>query len=216
MEEKILAKLEQLDAKMDDMKEEFRQENETLREEFRQENEKIRQEFKQDNDKLREEFRQENDKIRQEFKQDNDKLREEFRQENEKIRQDFKQDNDKLREEFKQENKTLREELHEEMNDFRKEMLDKMFLFEQDYGAKIDAIFDVAIMQKDIIQTVYKNQEELKIRVDNLDIKLLALDQRVFKLEHPKNLKQLIFKKSYKNREYVYYFFIRSNIYALY
>lgn len=107
-----------------------------------------------------------------------DNMKEEFRQENDKIRQEFKQDNDKLR-----------EELHEEMNDFRKEMLDKMFLFEQDYGAKIDAIFDVAIMQKDIIQTVYKNQEELKIRVDNLDIKLLALDQRVFKLEHPKNLK---------------------------
>lgn len=89
-----------------------------------------------------------------------------------------------LREEIKKSNEDLRKELHKEMNVFEKKILDKMFLFEQDYGKKIDAIFDVAVMQKDKVQEVHKNHEKFRIQVDNLDTKVFELDQRVFKLEH--------------------------------
>ena len=80
--------------------------------------------------------------------------------------------------------KDLRDEMSDKMNEFEEKMLDKMFLFEQEYGQKIDAIFDVAVMQKDKTQEIYQNQEKFGIQVDNLDTKVFDLDQRVFKLEH--------------------------------
>ncbi len=76
------------------------------------------------------------------------------------------------------------EKMTDRTNAFEEKMLDRMFLFEQDYGKKIDAIFDVAVMQKDKAQEMYKNQEKFGIQVDNLDTKVFDLDQRVFKLEH--------------------------------
>lgn len=76
------------------------------------------------------------------------------------------------------------EKMTDRMNAFEEKMLDRMFLFEQDYGEKIDAIFDVAVMQKDKAKQMYENQEKFGIQVDNLDTKVFNLDQRVFKLEH--------------------------------
>lgn len=74
--------------------------------------------------------------------------------------------------------------LKDEMDAFGQKMLDRMFLFEQEYGQKIDAIFDVAVMQKDKVQEMHQTQEKFRVQVDHLDTKVFDLDQRVFKLEH--------------------------------
>ena len=100
------------------------------------------------------------------------------------LRGEIKQSNESLREEMKQSNESLKGELYKEINSFERKILDRMFLFEQEYGKKIDAIFDVAVMQKDKVRELYKNQEKLENQVDNLDTKFFDLDQRVFKLEH--------------------------------
>lgn len=68
--------------------------------------------------------------------------------------------------------------------ELKEEISHKMLVFEHDYGKKIDAIFDVSVMQKDKVREVYKNQEKFRIQVDNLETKVFELDQRVFKLEH--------------------------------
>ena len=109
----------------------------------------------------------------------NESLRAEMKQSNGSLRTEMKQSDESLRVEIKQSNESLRTE----MNEFEKKMLDRMFEFEQDYGKKIDAIFDVAVMQKDNTKEVYKNQEKFRIQVDDLDTKVFDLDQRVFKLE---------------------------------
>lgn len=150
-----------------DLREEIKQSNEILKQE-------LREEIKQSNETLKEE-------LREEIKQSNETLKEELRGE---IKQSNEALKEELRGEIKQSNEALRNELHEEMNAFEKRMLDRMFLFEQEYGKKIDAIFDVAVMQKDKIEEVYKNQEKSRIQVDNLNMKVFDLDQRVFKLEH--------------------------------
>lgn len=116
--------------------------------------------------------------VKSEIESSNKGLREEIKQSNETLRSE-------LREEIKESNEALRKEFSEDMNAFEKRMLDRMFLFEHEYGKKIDAIFDVAVMQKDKTQEMYKNQEKFRIQVDDLDTKVFDLDQRVFKLEHP-------------------------------
>lgn len=123
------------------------------------------------NKELREEIKQSNETLRSE-------LREEIKHSNETLKEEF-------REEMKQSNEVLRKEFREDMNAFEKRMLDRMFLFEQEYGKKIDVIFDVAVMQKDKAQEMYKNQEKFRIQVGDLDTKVFDLEQRVFKLEHP-------------------------------
>lgn len=103
-----------------------------------------------------------------------------MKQLDESLRAEIKQSNESLRAEMQQLNTSLRKE----MNEFEKKMLDRMFKFEQDYGKKIDAIFDVAVMQKDNTKELYKNQEKFRIQIDDLDTKFFDLDQRVFKIEH--------------------------------
>lgn len=110
----------------------------------------------------------------------NEKLRQEMRQSNKELNEKMRQ----LDEELSEKMRLLSEKVEKEMDAFEKKMLDRMFVFEQDYGEKIDAIFDVVVMQKDKAQEMYKNQEKFGIQVDNLDTKVFGLEQRVFKLEH--------------------------------
>ena len=100
------------------------------------------------------------------------------------LRDDMTDRMNKFEEKMTNKMNELEEKMTNKMNAFEEKMLDKMFLFEHECGQKIDAIFDVAVMQKDKAQEIYKNQEKLGIQIDNLDTKVFELDQRVFKLEH--------------------------------
>ncbi len=140
MEEKILAKLEQIDSKFDKMEKRIIEENAKLKEE-------LRKEFKQENEKLKEE-------LRKEFKQENEKLKEELRKE-------FKQENEKLKEqirkEFKQENIKLENRLKECITtQVKEEILHHMFLFEENYGRRITIAFE------EIMSRNYKEERQDK------------------------------------------------------
>lgn len=111
-------------------------------------------------------------------------LRDEIRYSNENLRNEIFDRMNAFEEKMTDKMNVFEEKMADRTNAFEEKMLDRMFLFEQDYGKKIDAIFDVAVMQKDKAQEMYKNQEKFGIQVDNLDTKVFDLDQRVFKLEH--------------------------------
>ena len=75
------------------------------------------------------------------------------------------QEIDNLREETNQNIGNLRQELNESMENFHQEMLDRQLVFEEEYGKKIDVIFDcVQLQQKNNLQILNK-MEELEKKV---------------------------------------------------
>ena len=79
-------------------------------------------------------------------------------------------------------------EFDEKLNQYQKNLTDKMFLFEQEYGNKIDAIFDAVILEKD--KNIEKSEKIRKLdkRVESNEAKIFGHERRISVLEL-KNLK---------------------------
>ena len=89
---------------------------------------------------------------------------------------------DEFKEEVKQENAKLRQE----MNDLAKEILDKQFVFEDEYGKKIDAIFEfVDFHQKNNLKR-FDRISDLENRVGIEEKTSLNHEKRILVLERKK------------------------------
>ena len=115
-----------------------------------------------------------------------EKLKAVIIQENSQLRQEMKQDMDDLRQEMRQDMDNLRQEMKQDMKDLRKEILDKQFVFENDYGKKIDAIFDyVQFHQKNNLKR-FDSISSLEKRVNLAEIQILDHEKRITALERKK------------------------------
>ena len=81
-------------------------------------------------------------------------------------------------------------EMHQEISEVKegqeqlhKELLDRQFVFEQEYGSKIDAIFDMVSIMKDKIYQVTDHFQFMDKRVDHLDMQVFAHEERIHRLE---------------------------------
>lgn len=63
------------------------------------------------------------------------------------------------------------------------EIFDQQFVFEHEYGTKIDAILDAVTMGLDTNKKQSKEIHELNSRVDNNEISIFGLEQKVSTLE---------------------------------
>lgn len=138
---------------------------------------KIEEIFKREIKELRAEFKQENEKLRAEFKQENKKLRVELRSE-------FKQENIKLKNELKNELKIeLKDELKFELGEeLKKQLLDNMFVFEENYGRKINIMFE---------ELMSKNQKDRVLEEDFLILEKRVDKNSAFVSNHEKRIATL-------------------------
>ena len=106
-----------------------------------------------------------------ETNQNMDKFREEMNQKINDLREEINGKMSDLRKEINGKMNDFRKEINGTMNDFKKEMLDRQFLFEDEYGRKIDAIFEyVQFQQKTNLQRFE--------RIDNLEKRVSALERK--------------------------------------
>ncbi len=73
----------------------------------------------------------------------------------------------------------VHDELHEEIT----EVKNQQFLFEHEYGTKIDAIFDAVTMELD--KNLEKSEKIRKLgqRMDKSEVKLFGFEKRISSLE---------------------------------
>ena len=119
------------------------------------------------------------EKIKDVIVQENDKLREE-------LKETMNQENDKLREELvelmNQKNEELRQELKQDLKNLEKAILDRQFVFENEYGTKIDAIFDY-------VQFHQKNNLKRFDRIDEVEKKVEVI--QIHDFDHEKRISNL-------------------------
>ena len=77
----------------------------------------------------------------------------------------------------------LEKKFDEKLEKVKKEILDHQFLFEQNYGTKIDAIFDAVSLELD--KNLEKSEKIRKIdsRMDRSEVAIFGLEKRVSTLE---------------------------------
>ncbi len=80
----------------------------------------------------------------------------------------------------------LRMEIGNSEEKLRKEMLDRYFLFEQEYGDKIISMGDYILFDKDKNERINNQVCHLENRVDRLEVKSLVYENDIFKLKHQK------------------------------
>ena len=73
--------------------------------------------------------------------------------------------------------------LDNKIEEVRQEILDQQFLFEQEYGIKIDAIFDAVTMELDKNLEKSEKIRTLEKRADRHDAVMLGYEKRISKLE---------------------------------
>ncbi len=75
------------------------------------------------------------------------------------------------------------DDLREEMNQRTKEILDQQFLFESEYGRKIDVIFDSVSLEMDKNLEKSEKIRKLDQRVERNEVNIFGLEKRVSTLE---------------------------------
>lgn len=65
----------------------------------------------------------------------------------------------------------------------RQEILDQQFLFEQEYGIKIDAIFDAVTLELDKNLEKSEKLHRLEKRIDRTDVTIFGHEKRISTLE---------------------------------
>ena len=63
-------------------------------------------------------------------------------------------------------------------------MLDRYFLFEQEYGDKIISMGDYILLDKDKNEIRNNQVDQLENRVERLEVKSLVYENDIFKLQH--------------------------------
>lgn len=85
--------------------------------------------------------------------------------------------------EMKQKLDEFRQEVKEEIAESEKRILDQYFLFESEYGVKIDAIFDAVTMKLDNDLEQSKKIGKLEERMDQNDVAMFQYEKRISALE---------------------------------
>lgn len=73
--------------------------------------------------------------------------------------------------------------LDKKIDDVRQEILDQQFLFEQEYGIKIDAIFDAVTLELDKNLEKSEKLHRLEKRMDRNDVTIFSHEKRISTLE---------------------------------
>ncbi len=73
--------------------------------------------------------------------------------------------------------------LDNKIEEVRQEILDQQFLFEQEYGIKIDAIFDAVTMELDKNLEKSEKLHKLEKRMDRNDVTIFNHEKRISNLE---------------------------------
>lgn len=141
-------------------------------------------------EKLKDIILVENDKLRQEFKetisQENDKLRQEFKEtigeETGKLRQEMNQKFDDVQQQMN----GLCQEVNKNMNDLAKEILDRQFVFENDYGTKINAIYEYVQFHQEKNLQRFDRITNIEQRVDEIELHNFDHEKRISILERRK------------------------------
>lgn len=121
--------------------------------------------------------------IVEENKKLKDDLRQEFKQGINELRQEFKQDIDNLRQETNQAIDNLRQETNQAINELRQEMVNRFFIFETEFGRKIDIMYDYMMLQREIYQQKFETLRNLDKRMDIGEIRNLDYEKRISILE---------------------------------
>ena len=99
------------------------------------------------------------------------------------LKQELKQDTNNLRQEMKQDTNNLREELKQDINELRQEMINRFFIFETEFGTKIDIMYDYMMLQREIYQQKFETLRDLDKRMDIGEIRNLDYEKRISILE---------------------------------
>lgn len=73
--------------------------------------------------------------------------------------------------------------LDNKIEEVRQDILDQQFLFEQEYGIKIDAIFDAVTLELDKNLEKSEKLHRLEKRMDRNDVTILGHEKRISTLE---------------------------------
>lgn len=115
-----------------------------------------------------------------------DRFKEEVKQENEKLRQEMNQKIDDLEQKMDQKMNDLEQKMNHKMEDLAKEILDRQFVFEDEYGKKIDAIFEfVDFHQKNNLKR-FDRISDVEKRLEIEEEKSLNHEKRISILEREK------------------------------
>lgn len=112
-----------------------------------------------------------------------EQLRQVIVEENEKLRFEIKQDMEDLRQESRQNIDNLRQEVNQKIDDLRQEMINRFFVFENEFGRKIDIMYDYMMLQREIYQQKYELIRDLDKRLDISEIRNLDYEKRISILE---------------------------------
>lgn len=75
---------------------------------------------------------------------------------------------------------------YQKMDELRKELLDKQFLFEEEYGTKIDAILDAVTLELDKNLEKSDKIRKLDNRMDRAEANIFGHEKRISRLEMKK------------------------------
>lgn len=110
-----------------------------------------------------------------------------FRKEFQEFRTDMKGEMT----DFKEEMNNFRTDVKDEINDLKDEVRNRFFVFEQEYGTKIDAMYDIIALNKETTdQKIEEIEKELKI-TDNRSIMNSSQIDSLKKVLTPKQSKKL-------------------------
>ena len=111
------------------------------------------------------------DNLQEEVKENMSSFREEIKESMSSFREEVEENMNSFRKEIKENMSSFREEINQKMKHFSKDMLDTQFVFEDEYGKKIDAIFEyVQFHQKTNLQR-FNKINDLEKRVSALERK---------------------------------------------
>ena len=118
-------------------------------------------------------------KINQKFNDFEQKINKKFNDFEQKINQEFNDFEQKVEQKFND----FEQKINQKISDSEKRILDQQFLFENEYGIKIDAIFDAVTLELD--KNLEKSQKigKLEGRMDRNEVAVFNHERRISTLE---------------------------------
>ncbi len=111
------------------------------------------------------------DAIDKKFNEINEKFDQKFELMEQRFDQKFEEMDQKFDQKFN--------EIHQELTQIR----NRQFLFEQEYGTKIDAIFDAVSLELDKNKEKSEKIRKLEKRVDRNEVQIFSHEKRISRLE---------------------------------
>lgn len=112
-----------------------------------------------------------------------DKLENSFNDKINKIKNELETNFDKKFSEFELE---IEGNFYQKIDELRKELLDQQFLFEEEYGMKIDAILDAVTLELDKNLEKSDKIRKLDSRMDRVEANIFGHEKRISHLEMKK------------------------------